>query len=201
MLQDGRFECVGGTQTLSVDVRPITATHRDLQRDVEAGRFREDLYYRLNVFPIAVPPLRERREDIPMLAWEFVKKFGATFGKPVERIDEASMAALVAHAWPGNVRELRSVIERARIPSRGPSLHVELLPGRAGALPRPAQVAPASTRDDAEREHVRQALAQRGRRIRGTGGAAARLGIKPTTRESRMKKLGLHRPRAGSDGL
>ena len=183
----------------SVDIRLVAATNRDLLREVEAGRFREDLYYRLNVFPIAVPPLRERREDIPMLAWEFVKEFAATFGKPVERIDEASMAALVAHAWPGNVRELRNVVERAMILSRGPSVHVELLPGRARAAPGPPQPAPATTRDDAERENLRQALAQSGWRIRGSGGAAERLGIKPTTLESRMKKLGLQRPHADSD--
>ena len=199
VLQDGRFERVGGTQTLRVDIRLVAATNRDLLREVEAGRFREDLYYRLNVFPIAVPPLRERREDIPMLAWEFVKEFAATFGKPVERIDEPSMAALVAHAWPGNVRELRNVIERAMILSRGPSVRVELLPGRARAATRPAQAAHAATRDDAEREHLRQALAHSGWRVRGVGGAAERLGIKPTSLESRMKKLGLQRPHADSD--
>jgi formate hydrogenlyase transcriptional activator len=201
VLQDGRFERVGGTQTLSVDIRLVAATNRDLQREVEAGRFREDLYYRLNVFPIAVPPLRERREDIAMLAWEFVKEFAATFGKPVERIDDASMAALVAHAWPGNVRELRNVIERAMILSRGPTLRVELAPARAAAARPRTQAMPAATRDDAERETLRDALARSGWRIRGVGGAAERLGIKPTTLESRMKKLGLQRPHAGSDGL
>ncbi|HYN58348.1 MAG TPA: sigma-54-dependent Fis family transcriptional regulator [Rubrivivax sp.] len=199
VLQDGRFERVGGTQTLSVDVRLVAATHRDLQREVEAGRFREDLYYRLNVFPIAVPALRERREDIPMLAWAFVKEFAATFGKPTERIDDASMAALQAHAWPGNVRELRNTIERAMILSRGPTLHVELAPARAAAVRPRSQAMPPVTRDEAEHESLRQALVHSGWRIRGSGGAAERLGIKPTTLESRMKKLGLQRPHAGSD--
>ncbi len=199
VLQDGRFERVGGTQTLNVDVRLVAATHRDLQREVEAGRFRQDLYYRLNVFPIAVPALRERREDIPMLAWAFVKEFAATFGKPTERIDDASMDALVAHSWPGNVRELRNAIERAMILSRGPTLQVELSPGRARAASRPPRAAPRATQDDVEREHLRQALVGSGWRIRGSGGAAERLGIKPTTLESRMKKLGLQRPHAASD--
>jgi transcriptional regulator with GAF, ATPase, and Fis domain len=198
VLQDGRFERVGGTQTISVDIRLVAATNRDLAREVEAGRFREDLYYRLNVFPIVVPPLRERREDIPMLAWTFVKEFAATFGKPTEHIDEASMAALVAHAWPGNVRELRNAIERAMILSRGPTLHIELAPGR-GLKPAPKPSAAPGTLEQAEREHLLQALQRCGWRIRGSGGAAAQLGIKPTTLESRLKKLGLRRPHAASD--
>jgi transcriptional regulator with GAF, ATPase, and Fis domain len=199
VLQDGRFERIGGTQTISVDVRLVAATHRDLEHEVEAGRFREDLYYRLNVFPIGVPPLRERREDIPMLAWAFVKEFAAAFGKPTEHIADASMVALVAHAWPGNVRELRNVIERAMILSRGPTLHVTLLPGRSKAAPAPATAAAGGTLQQVEREHLHQALQQCGWRIRGAGGAAARLGIKPTTLESRLKKLGIQRPHDASD--
>jgi transcriptional regulator with GAF, ATPase, and Fis domain len=198
VLQDGRFERVGGTQTLSVDVRLVAATHRELSSEVEAGRFREDLYYRLNVFPIAVPPLRERREDIPMLAWTFVKEFAVAFGKPTEHIADASMTALVAHGWPGNVRELRNVIERAMILSRGPTLHVALAPDRARA----AAVRPTAangTLAQVEREHLRQALQLCGWRIRGVGGAAERLGIKPTTLESRLKKLGIKRPHDASD--
>jgi transcriptional regulator with GAF, ATPase, and Fis domain len=198
VLQDGRFERVGGTQTLSVDVRLVAATHRELAHEVEAGRFREDLYYRLNVFPIAVPPLRERREDIPMLAWTFVKEFAVAFGKPTEHIADASMTALVAHGWPGNVRELRNVIERAMILSRGPTLHVALAPDRARA----AAVRPTAangTLAQVEREHLRQALQLCGWRIRGVGGAAERLGIKPTTLESRLKKLGIKRPHDASD--
>ena len=116
VLQDGRFERVGSTQTTQVDVRVIAATNRDLAAAVSDGGFREDLYYRLNVFPIEVPPLRERREDIAMLAWTFVKEFGEAMGRPVERVADESMAALEAYAWPGNVRELRNVIERAMAP-------------------------------------------------------------------------------------
>ena len=203
VLQDGRFERVGGTQTMTVDVRLVAATNRDLAREVEAGRFREDLYYRLNVFPISVPPLRERREDIPMLAWTFVKEFAASFGKPTERIADESMAALVAHTWPGNVRELRNVIERAMILSRGPTLLVALAAApvkTTRSTTQPSGAAPFVTLFDAEREHLRQALQGSGWRVRGAGGAAEQLGIKPTTLESRMKKLGLRRPHESSNG-
>ncbi|NEX22467.1 AAA domain-containing protein [Thiorhodococcus mannitoliphagus] len=190
VLQDGRFERVGGTQTIQVEVRLIAATNRDLPQAVRQGAFREDLYYRLNVFPIQVPALRERPEDIPLLAWEFVKAFSESMGKPIEHIDDESMVALLNDPWPGNVRELRNLIERAMILTRGPTLHLSL--GRPPALaPATASV---GTLEDHERTHILRVLEQTGWRIRGTGGAAARLGLKPTTLESRMKRLGLRRP-------
>ena len=191
VLQDGRFERVGSTHTIQVDARVIAATNRDLATAVSEGSFREDLYYRLNVFPIEVPPLRERREDIAMLAWAFVKELSEAMGRSIERIADESMAALEAYAWPGNVRELRNVIERAMILARDSTLHVSL-----GRAPARAPVGPApGTLDFAERTHILRALEQSDWRIRGALGAAERLGMKPTTLESRIKKLGLRRPR------
>jgi formate hydrogenlyase transcriptional activator len=201
VLQDGTFERVGGTRTLKVKVRVIAATNRDLARAVAAGEFREDLYYRLNVFPIAVPPLRERPEDIPLLAWELVRELGEAMGKLIEHIDPASMAALATYPWPGNVRELRNVIERAMILTRGTTLHLSLVhappPAPRRATNAPAAGAAAVTLQAAERDHILAALQATGWRIRGPGGTAERLGIKPTTLESRMKRLGIRRP--GSD--
>jgi len=189
VLQDGRFERVGGTRTLQVKVRLISATNRDLASAVAAGAFREDLYYRLNVFPIEVPPLRERQEDIPLLAWELVRALSESMGKPIDHIAEDAMAALLAYPWPGNVRELRNVIERAMILARGRTLHIAL--GRTPAAA-PAK-ASADTREVAARAQILQVLEQARWRIRGPGGAAERLGVKPTTLESRMKRLGLRR--------
>ena len=189
VLQDGSFERVGSTRTISVNVRVIAATNRDLARAVAEGGFREDLYYRLNVFPVAVPPLRERREDIPLLAWEFVKELGESMGKPIEHIADESMKALQVYPWPGNVRELRNVIERAMILARGATLHVSLArvptsaPGKA----------PVGTLEASERAHILRALEHTGWRVRGPGGAAEVLGIKPTTLDSRIKKLGIRR--------
>jgi transcriptional regulator with GAF, ATPase, and Fis domain len=189
VLEDGQLERIGGTKTLTVDVRVIAATNRDLAKLVAHGQFREDLYYRLNVFPIAVPPLRERREDIPLLVWTFAKQFGKAIGKPVERIPQDTMDALRAYPWPGNIRELKNVIERAVILSESSTLRVqtEPVPGAAAAgLP---------TLAAAERGQILAALEQTSWRIRGPAGAAALLGLKPTTLESRIKKLGLKRPR------
>jgi len=191
VLQDGEFERVGGTQTIKANARIIAATNRDLVRAVEEGAFRKDLFYRLNVFPIEVPPLRERREDIPMLAWAFLREFSEAMAKPVEAIDADSMAALQQCLWPGNVRELRNVIERAMILARGPTLQVLLGPSSIGA---PAANRTRATPDAAERAHLLRVLERCGWRIRGPGGAAAVLDIKPTTLESRLRKLGLERP-------
>jgi transcriptional regulator with GAF, ATPase, and Fis domain len=187
VLEEGTFERLGSTQTIKVDVRVIAATNRDLAKAINEGRFREDLYYRLNVFPITVPPLRERREDIPMLVWGFVKEFSESMGKPIERIARDSMEALQSYPWPGNVRELRNVIERAMILARGTTLHISL--GKA-----PALVSVDLTLAEAERRHIAQVLEKCGWRVRGGSGAATVLEVKPTTLEARMKKLGVRRP-------
>jgi formate hydrogenlyase transcriptional activator len=192
VLQNGEFERLGGTQTIKVDVRVIAASNRDLGRAAAEGTFRQDLYYRLNVFPIDVPPLRERPEDIPMLAWAFIHEFRQSMAKPITAIADESMAALQAYAWPGNVRELRNLIERAMILARDPTLQVSL--GRQA--PQPGVAAPGS-RDDAERAHILSVLDRCAWRIRGSRGAAAALDMKPTTLESRMKRLGI--TRASSD--
>ena len=189
VLEDGQLERIGSVKTLTLDVRVIAATHRDLAKLVAHGKFREDLYYRLNVFPIAVPPLRDRGDDIPLLVWTFAKQFGHALGKPVERIPQETMDALRSYPWPGNIRELRNVIERAAIVSESSTLQVPL-----GSAAVPGAVAP-PTLAATERAQIVAALEQTGWRIRGSGGAAALLGLKPTTLESRIKKLGLQRPR------
>jgi formate hydrogenlyase transcriptional activator len=188
VLQEGEFERLGGTKTIKVDARVIAATNRDLARAVKEGKFREDLFYRLDVFPIEVPPLRERREDIPMLSWAFVKEFCNSMGKRIDEIADEAMAALQEYHWPGNVRELRNVIERAMILEHGPKLHIKL--GHT-TLRRVAVKATAGSLDEAERAIILQAVEQCNWRIRGSNGAAALLDIKPTTLESRIKKLGL----------
>jgi formate hydrogenlyase transcriptional activator len=188
VLQEGEFERLGGTKTIRVDARVIAATNRPLAQAVKEGKFREDLFYRLDVFPIEVPPLRERREDIPMLSWTFVKEFSNSMGKPIEEIADESMAALEDYHWPGNIRELRNVIERAMILEHGRTLNIKL----GHTTLRPIAVkATAGSLDEAERAIILQAVEQCNWRIRGANGAAALLDIKPTTLESRIKKLGL----------
>jgi formate hydrogenlyase transcriptional activator len=188
VLQEGEFERLGGTKTIRVDARVIAATNRPLAQAVKEGKFREDLFYRLDVFPIEVPPLRERREDIPMLSWTFVKEFRNSMGKPIEEISDESMAALQEYQWPGNVRELRNVIERAMILAQGTTLHIKV--GHQTLRPN-ALTAMAGSLDDAERAIIILALEQCNWRIRGSNGAAALLDVKPTTLESRIKKLDL----------
>ncbi len=187
VLQEGEFERLGGSRTIKVDARVIAATNRPLAQAVRDGKFREDLFYRLDVFPIEVPPLRERREDIPLLSWTFVKEFSNSMGKAIDTIADDSMAALLAYPWPGNVRELRNVIERAMILARGPTLQLKLGHPtlRMHATNSPVTLA------EVEREYTLKALQRSGWRIRGANGAAELLGIKPTTLESRVKKLGL----------
>ncbi len=193
VLQDGRFERLGSPQSVQVDVRIIAATNRDLEQAVRDGKFRADLYHRLNVFPIRVPPLRERPEDIPLLAWAFVEVFGRRMGKTITNIPRRSMQRLQEYSWPGNVRELSNVIERAMILATGESLVVEI-PTLGPAVP-PSRM----TLSEGMREQILRVLQETGWRIRGAGGAAEILGVKPTTLESRMAKLGITRPMDASD--
>jgi transcriptional regulator with GAF, ATPase, and Fis domain len=194
VLQDHVIERLGSSQSIKVDVRIIAATHRDLDKAVHAGSFREDLYYRLNVFPIAVPPLRERLEDIPGLVWAFIDEFSRSFGKTVDSVSRESMQALQHYPWPGNVRELRNAIERAMILATDRQLVVPVPRSPSGPLPEAAM-----TLDHVEVEHIRRTLEATHWRIRGHGGAAERLGLKPTTLESRMARLGIVRPARDSD--
>ena len=203
VLQTGEFERVGSSETLHVDVRVIAATNRDLEREVKRGRFREDLYYRLCVFPIHVPPLRERPEDIPLLASYLMEKKRATLGKRVDRIPRQTMEVLTAYDWPGNVRELENVIERALILSRGPALVIERALVRTAenrdettATGRPAGASDllATTLAKADRAHILRICEACGWRIKGPGAAAERLGLNPSTLYFRMRKLGITRP-------
>ena len=189
VLEERRFERLGSPKSIAVDTRIIAATHRDLEQRIASGAFREDLFYRLNVFPIRVPPLRERVEDIPLLVWRFVDEFSKAFGKPIEAIPRETMAALQQYSWPGNIRELRNVVERAMIVATGPRLTVALPAPTAASTKRSSKLM------DVEKEHIRAVLESAGWRIRGGGGAAERLGLKPTTLETRMAKLGLRRPK------
>ena len=190
VLQDRVIERLGSTQPIKIDVRIIAATNRNLDQAVENKTFREDLFYRLNVFPIVVPPLRERVEDIPALTWEFVNEFTRTMGKSIESISAESMRQLQAYSWPGNVRELRNLVERAVIIASGPQLTIPM-PLSTSSRP-PLRTA---TLRSVEIEHIRATLNSTNWRIRGRGNAAERLGLKPTTLETRMAKLGLVRPR------
>ena len=220
VLQEGAFEPVGSSQTQKVDVRIIAATNRDLPAEVRAGRFRADLFYRLNVLPLTLPPLRQRREDIPLLVTFLVERFAWRFGKRDLTVPPSLMARLVAYDWPGNVRELQNVLERAVVLSTGAALTVEgdLEPGApapvaAGtwpAAPAPIGVAlPGSSvpnagtgtgrqvlrpLDQLEREHIQAALDSTGWVVEGPRGAAAILGLHPNTLRSRLKKLGLRKP-------
>jgi transcriptional regulator with GAF, ATPase, and Fis domain/AmiR/NasT family two-component response regulator len=189
-LQEREIERVGGRRPIAVDVRIVAATNRDLKQEVAEGRFRSDLYYRLNVFPLAVPPLRARPEDILPLATHFLHRFAKKLGKPLTGLAADTAQQLLAYPWPGNVRELEHVLERAAIMARSPTLALAEALAPAAA---PAPTAAPSVRPFAEaaREVIVAALAQAAGRVRGTGGAAELLGIKPTTLEARMKKLGV----------
>jgi transcriptional regulator with GAF, ATPase, and Fis domain len=188
VLQAGEFERLGSPRTIKVNVRVIAATNRDLAEDVRTGRFREDLYYRLNVFPIRVPPLRERAEDIPVLVWAFLEEMSARMGKKITQVPRATMEALQRRPWPGNVRELRNVIEHAVIITSGDTLTVPMPDDAAPGAALPKTLA------DAERDHILAVLERTHGRIKGPAGAAAVRGLNPATLYSRMKKLGI-RPR------
>jgi len=188
VLQEGEFERLGTSRTRKVDVRIVAATHRDIGRAVADGEFREDLYYRLNVFPIRLPPLRERREDIPALVWATIHRRQRAMHRSISRVSDEVMDTLKRQPWPGNIRQLENVVERALIHSTGDTL--VLVPGEFGDLP---------TEDDAislasiERAHIERILRECGGRINGPGNTAERLGLHPNTLRFRMKKLGIMR--------
>jgi transcriptional regulator with GAF, ATPase, and Fis domain len=188
VIEDGRFERLGSIKPLQVNVRIIAATNRNLAHAVDEGHYRKDLYYRLNVFPIAVPPLRERPEDIPLLVWAFVRQFEKMMGKRIDHIPRKSMEELQQYAWPGNARELRNVVEHAMIMSSGKTLEIH--------APRMASTDASAilSLEDAERRHISGVLEKCGWRLTGQGGAAEILGLKRTTLQSKMKKLGIKRP-------
>jgi PAS domain S-box-containing protein len=188
VLEEGKFERLGSTKTLHVNVRIIAATNRDLGEDVEQARFRKDLYYRLNVFPISIQPLRERPEDIPLLVWAFITEFEKKVGKRIESIPKKNMEALQRYSWPGNVRELRNVIEHAMIVSTGKTLAVSV--PKLGS----PETSETSNLENIERSHLLNVLNKTNWRIAGKGGAAEVLGLKRTTLQSLMKRLGITRP-------
>jgi len=190
VLQEGELERLGGAKTIQVDVRLIAATNRNLKLLTEKGAFREDLWYRLNVFPITVPPLRQRKEDIPNLVEHFVRKSARKLGKTITSVSPRAMQSLQAHTWPGNVRELANVIERAVIQAQGPVLHL------LENLQQPGDEPAAAVRslEEIEREHVIRTLDSCGWRIEGPYGAAKILGLNPSTLRARLAKLGIQRP-------
>jgi formate hydrogenlyase transcriptional activator len=210
-LQEQEFERLGSTHTVRVDVRLVAATNRDLAQMVADGQFRSDLYYRLNVFPVVLPPLRERQGDIPMLARHFTQQFARRMGRRIETIQVAVLDALVRYPWPGNIREMQNVIERAVILSSGPALQIPIAElqvsargsgvrgqrseGEDGLGSGARPLNSGSTLADAEREHILGVLRETGWVLGGPNGAATRLAMKRTTLQSRMKKLGITRPR------
>ncbi len=191
VLQEGEFERLGSPKTIRVDVRLIAATSRNLELAMKEGRFREDLFYRLNVFPITIPPLRERREDIPPLVWHFVNELGRRMGRQIESIHGPTMEAFKNYSWPGNVRELRNMIERFLITSMGTVFRANWQ-----SIEEPATAVRSQVLEEVERAHILQVMESTCWRIRGAAGAARILGLKPTTLESRMIKLGITRPKS-----
>jgi len=190
VIQHHEFERLGSSQTIKVDVRIVATTNRNLEEEVRQGRFRQDLYYRLNVFPITVPPLRLRKDDIPLMAQAFMKRYSRKMGKQITSISKETMKALQDYPWPGNVRELESIIERAVILSPGPVLQViDKL-----KISSPIISSAVRTLEETERNQIMKILTETGWRIEGNDGAAAILGIHPSTLRARMRKLGLVRP-------
>jgi len=197
VLQDREFERLGSSTTRTVDTRVIAATNRDLDKLIDQGMFREDLYYRLSVFPIRLPPLRERRSDIPLLIWFFITTLQAPLGRKIEKIHTRTMNALTSYDWPGNVRELRNIVERAMILSPGTTLELEnAFPDhhRSDHTSSPTHNRQSKNLEEVERAHIVSVLEECNWKIRGEDGAAERLGLKRTTLQSRMKKLGIQRP-------
>ncbi len=189
VLQEGEFERLGDPRTINVNVRVIASTNRNLAKRIEQGSFREDLYYRLNVFPITIPPLRERKEDIPLLVWTFAKQFNTIMGKKIDHIGNKDMDALKRYQWPGNIRELKNIIERAMIPCQDSTLRIHL-PG-----PTESKASQTTVLADIEKRHIVNTLNSTNWRVGGKNGAAEILGLKRTTLLTKMKKLNIQRPK------
>jgi transcriptional regulator with GAF, ATPase, and Fis domain len=200
VLQEQEFERLGGHQTIKVDVRVVAATNRNLEDEVRKGTFRSDLYYRLNVFPVEVPPLRDRKEDIALLANHFGRKFSQRMGKRIDSIHRSFLDQLVSYDWPGNVRELANLMERAVIFCQGDTLQATHLATIRMAAPRAAATGPEPlpTMDEAERRLIKRALDQTGGVLAGPNGAAAILGVNRSTLWSRMRKLGIDLQKKGT---
>jgi PAS domain S-box-containing protein len=190
VIQENEFERLGGGKTIKVDVRIIAATNRNLKLEVEQGTFREDLWYRLNVYPITMPPLRQRKEDIALLIEHFVRTYARKFGKEISSVSPRTMQSLQAHSWPGNIRELANVIERAVIHSQGSVLQV------VDQFESISETAPRQTLEEVERDYIIRTLEETGWRIEGKYGAARILGLNPSTLRTRMLKLGIQRRNA-----
>jgi transcriptional regulator with GAF, ATPase, and Fis domain len=201
VLQEGEFERVGGTQTIRTKARVIAATNRELRSAVASGRFREDLFYRLNVFPIEMPPLRDRRADIPMLVEYFASRFGARLGRKLEAIDRDTMQRLTDYPWPGNVRELQNVVERAAILADDGVLRVEHMdlhfagPRAGGTAPRVEAAGAGRGLRENEKQLIESALAECHGQVSGVRGAAAKLGVPSTTLESMIKRYRIEKQR------
>jgi formate hydrogenlyase transcriptional activator len=190
VLQSGEFERLGANRTIRVDVRLIAATNRDLEQAAREGRFRADLFYRLSVFPLCLPPLRERVEDIRLLVWHFIQQKQASLGRSIQEVPDVALRRLQAYAWPGNVRELENVVERALIMSTGPELAVPDLGRMGSAVSDPT----GQTLEDIERAHIVRIVEACHWKLSGPGNAADRLGLNRSTLQFRMKKLGIERP-------
>ncbi len=199
VLQEQEFERVGGSRVIKVDVRVIAATNRDLGEMVKAGTFRSDLYYRLNVFPIDVPPLRARREDIPVLVDHFLGTLARKLGRRFRGVDAISLKRLQSYQWPGNIRELQNIIERAAVIAAGEVVQVPELEASAFAPPAGGGAGPLRTLEDVETEHIREVLKLTEWIIEGKRGAAGILGMEPSTLRYRMQKLGIRRPRPDAE--
>ncbi len=190
VIQHNEFERLGSSLTVKVDVRIIATTNRDLEEEVRKGRFRQDLYYRLNVFPITIPPLRQRKEDIPLMVQAFIDRYSRKLGKQITSIQQETMKELQDYPWPGNVRELESIIERAVILCPGPVL--QLADKLEISSPQLSSVV--RTLEETERNQILKILSESRWRIEGKNGAAAILGLHPSTLRARMHKLGIVRP-------
>lgn len=198
VLQEGEFEPLGSQKTVKVDVRVIAATNRNLEEAISKKEFREDLFYRLNVFPIFSPPLRHRKEDIPLLVWHFIRKYEVKMGREIKNVPQKVTEALMEYDWPGNIRELENIVERALILSQGDTLsYGDWVPSAKQITEEQPEKTSSLVMSDVEKEHIISILNKTNWKVSGDKGAAKILGLNATTLESRMKKLGIERGKFG----